>query len=409
MRLIAASLLAIVLVASAAAATVDIVPLAEVRVRQEVLEGVYHFDPAQQDRDWLRVRTRLGAALTAGAHHAEVRLVNEHRHVFTPDTDLDWDEVLVDRLSWRWTPRADLSVTAGRQDIIWPGGFLVLEGHPLDGSRTIFHDGLRLQAELPAGQLDLAVVHNRQRPGLVLLGDEHRDLNFGDETGVLARLVRGAWGGSFIIKDQRMRTYTTAVRYAGGVGGAGKLEAELALQYQQGGVPVRWDDRRGKDHGWALAGQAFATRGLGRDLELQAGAFYYSGAGDRLRPFQVPWGSWPKWSELYIYTLLGESTPGRPHVGHWENVAAPRVQLRRPLHRRVDGRLGATWLLAPEPELLSRGVLIQAGVEARITAAIAGHLLVEWFDPGVFHDGRGGLAPLDDAISFFRWQLEWTF
>lgn len=409
MRLTATSLLAGVLLATAAANAADLTPLADVRVRQEMLDGVYHFDPAQPDRNWLRVRTRLGAALTAGAHHGEVRLVNEHRHVFTPDTDLDWDEVLVDRLSWCWKPRADLSVTAGRQDIIWPGGFLVLEGHPLDGSRTIFHDGVRLQAELPAGHLDVAVVHNRQRPGLVLLGDEHRDLNFGDETGVLARLVRGAWGGSFIIKDQRLRTYTAAARYAGSGGSLGTLEAELALQYQQGSAPVRWDDRRREGHGWAVAGQAFVTRGLGHDVELQAGAFYYSGAGDHLRPFQVPWGSWPRWSELYIYTLLGESTPGRPHVGHWENVAAPRVQLRRHLHRRLDGRLGATWLLAPEPELLSRGVLIQAGLEARIIDGLAGHLLLEWLDPGVFHDGRGGLPVLSDPVSFLRWQLEWTF
>lgn len=403
MRRFRVALLAATLLTATVAVALDLAPLADVRVRQEVLDGAYHFDGDEQDRNWLRVRTRLGAALTSGTHRGEVRLVNEHRHVFTPDTDLDWDEVLVDRLSWRWAPRPDLAVTAGRQDIIWPGGFLVLEGHPLDGSRTIFHDGVRLQADLPAGQLDVAVVHNRRRPGLVLLGDEHRDLTFGDETGVLARLVRGAWGGSFIVKDQGLRTYTAAVRHAG------VLEAELALQYQQGGVPVRWDDDGRKDHGWALAGQAFLTRDLGEDLALEVGGFYYSGAGRHLRPFQVPWGSWPKWSELYIYTLLGESTPGRPHVGHWENVAAPRLQLRRPLHRKLDGRLGATWLLAPEPELLSRGVLVQAGVEARITTALAGHLLVEWFDPGAFHDGRGGLAPLHDPISFFRWQLEWTF
>lgn len=402
-------LLAATLLTAATAVALDLAPLADVRVRQEVLDGVYHFDGDEQDRDWLRVRTRLGMAVTEGEHRGEVRLINEHRHVFTPDTDLDWDEVLIDRLSWRWTPRPDLTVTTGRQDIIWPGGFLVLEGHPLDGSRSIFHDGVRLQADLPHGQLDVAVVHNRQRPGLVLVGDQHRDLNLGDETGVLARLVQGRWGASFIVKDQEMRTYTAAVRHAGAVSGAGDLEAELALQYQQGGVPVRWDAGGRHDHGWALAGQAFLTRGLGADLDLQMGGFYYSGAGDGLRPFQVPWGSWPKWSELYIYTLLGESTSGRPHVAHWENVAAPRLQLRRPLHPRLDGRLGATWLLAPEPELLSRGVLVQAGVEVRLAASLAGHLLVEWFDPGAFHDGRGGLAPLQDPISFFRWQLEWTF
>jgi len=421
--LILALLVAVVAPTLADDSSLTITPTADLRVRQEVLDGVYHWAGSQSDRNWIRVRTRAGFKLDAGEHHGELRLANEHRHYITPDEELDWDEVLVDRFLWRWSPREDLTVTLGRQDIIWPGGFLVLEGHPLDGSRTIFHDGVRLQTEMHGAKVDVAVVHNERRAKLVLLDDAERDLTFGDETGLLARLVRGAWTGSFIVKDLNeaeanewgdttpdLRTYTLGGRYAGPAAGLGTLEAEVALQYQDGVVPVRVaPDGETPEHGWAVAGQAFLKRPLPGDLTMELGGFYYSGAGDNLRPFQSPWGSWPKWSELYIYTLLGESTGGRPHVAHWENVVAPRLQLRRPLSERLSARAGATWLLAPEPELISRGVLAQAELKAKLPHDLTGHLLLEWFDPGAFHDGRHGLASFDDPVTFMRWQMSWAF
>lgn len=91
-------------------------------------------------------------------------------------------------------------------------------------------------------------------------------------------------------------------------------------------------------------------------------------------------------SSLHSCALLGESTAGRPHVAHWENIAAPRLELGYPLHARVEARLGATWLLAPEPELLSRGVLLQARITGRLPRGLSSHLLLEWLDlslPGI--------------------------
>ena len=216
------------------------------------------------NRDY-EVREFVVGSVLPLADGLEVRLVNEHRHVLTPDLDLDWDEVLVDRLLWRWSPREDLTVSMGRQDIIWPGGFLVLEGHPLDGSRTIFHDGVRLQAELGWGRLDAAVVHNQQRADLVLIDDLHRDLTLGEETGFLARVARGDWSGAFIVKDSDgagdLRTWTWSGRYHGPLAGWGDLEAELAVQRQDGRVAtVTPDGMTPRGDGWALAGQAFLAR-----------------------------------------------------------------------------------------------------------------------------------------------------
>ena len=56
----------------------DLAPSADIRVRQEILDGVYHFDPLEQDRDWVRIRTRAGLDLSGNGHEFSLRLTNEH-------------------------------------------------------------------------------------------------------------------------------------------------------------------------------------------------------------------------------------------------------------------------------------------------------------------------------------------
>lgn len=397
----------------------ELAPTADVRVRQEVLDGVYHFTPGDPDRDWVRVRTRAGLKLTGRSHAFALRLANEHRHFLHPEADFDWDELIVDRLSWQWSAGETARLTVGRQDIIWPGGFLMLEAHPLDGSRSIYHNAIRWQQPTSWGSLDLALIDNPQRDDFVLAGDEERNLTNGDERGVAARLFQGPWQGSLIWKRLRrddepadLHTYTLGARYAGPARCAGTLESEVALQYQRleenSALPDGPDWSPDQD-GWAFAGQAFLTRDLGRRVAMEAGGFFYSGSGDELGRFRAPWGNWPKWSELYIYTLIGESRPGEVHVAAWENVAAPRITLRRNLYtgngRTVGARLGATWLLAPEPEWQARGLLTQAELTFAAGPRLTGHLLWEMLNPGEFHDTHNGLAPLTDTIHFLRWQL----
>ena len=75
-------------------------------------------------------------------------------------------------------------------------------------------------------------------------------------------------------------------------------------------------------------------------------------AGD-LRTFRTPWGRWPKWSELYIYTLIGESTPGRVNVAAWENIAGPQATVTRPLGKVLQFRFSA-YLSAGASDRLGR-------------------------------------------------------
>jgi len=401
------------------AVAVEVEPSLDLRLRQEILDGVYHFAAPETDRTWLRLRTRAGLRVDAGRHAFSVRLLNETRHHLSPNPGVDWDELVLDRAVWIWQVSESGKLTAGRQDVIWDDGFLMLEGHPLDGSRSIYHDAVRFETGGERGSLDLVLIADSKYDGIVLSGDERRPLSDADETGAALRVQSGGWSGSVIWKDETdpdgaladLSTLTMGARYAHKPDEGTTWFAETAVQYQDGPTPSAAECGELPPNGWALAGQAFVKGGIGRGFEAEGGGFLYSGggcAGGNLRPFRTPWGRWPKWSEMYIYTLIGESTPGRVNVAAWENVAAPRLNLRRPLSRTLTARLGLNWLFAPANGWETRGLLTQLELKAKFGGGASGHLLWEMLDPGSFHDGRYGLPALTNPVHFLRWQIAWA-
>ena len=399
-------------------------PAFDLRVRQETLDGVYHFDRDQDtDRNWIRARTRAGATLAGQRHAVELRLTNEHRHFLHQDIDFDWDELIIDRLAWSWQVSETGRLTLGRQDIIWPGGFLMLEGHPLDGSRSMYHNAVRYRASSASDELDLALIRNPRRDDFVLVGDEKRVLTNAEETGLAGRWNHGSWSASLIWKYESMvddssdmKSFTIGSRYATRSSSGDGLEGEFALQHQTWGnssaMPDGPDWTANRD-GWALAGHGIATFDLGDSRTIALGGFYYSGRGEHLEAFRAPWGSWPKWSELYIYTLIDEATSDRVHVAAWENIAALRIELRGPLVRILDrqlrARLSAAYLLAPVPEWKERGLLTQAEVTCDLGPCWKSHVLWERLEPGSFHNRAGDLSPLTETIHFLRWQLTYAY
>ena len=386
-------------------------PLFDVRVRQEILDGVYYFAP-DPDRNWVRVRTRLGAAAAGGDHEFKILLTNEHRRYVRPDQILfDWNELILDQAYWAWSITPDTKLTIGRHNIIWDRGFLILEGHPLDGSRSIYQNAVRLQTPVGESDLDLALIHNPKREPIVLFGDDNLPLTDADETAVAARLTGGTAKVSLIWKneiDPDQKLPNLQVVPLGGrtdrkTGDTGELMAEIAVQYQ-------WESNGTADHsdGVAMALQTHFADDLGAAWRGKAGFFFYSGAGNGMRAFRTPWGRWPKWSELYIYTLIGESTRGRINVAAWENIAAPHATVSRPLGKAFRFRFSAYYLLAPQPDWTVRGTMTQTELKFDLLPGLDGHLLWEMLAPGGFHDGRGGLKPMTSTVHFLRWQFTYA-
>ena len=386
-------------------------PLFDLRVRQEILDGVFHFVP-DPDRNWVRLRTRAGAAAATGDHEFKILLTNEHRRFVRPDDIVfDRDELILDQAYWAWSVSPHTKLTVGRHNIIWDRGFLMLEGHPLDGSRSIYQNAVRLQVPLAGGDLDLAVIHNPKRDPLVLAGDNNLPLTDADETAIAIRLVRGAAKWYLLWKNEvdpdhvlpHLQALTLGGRTDRKLGDTGELSAELAVQYQK-----ECSGSSDRPDGFALALQAHLADDLGSSWRGKAGFFYYSGASGDLWAFRTPWGRWPKWSELYIYTLIGESTAGRVNVAAWENIAAPHATATRPISKAIRFRFSAYYLLAPQTDWVPRGVLTETELTFDLWTGLKGHLLWEMLDPGSFHDGRGGLPPVTSIVHFLRWQLSYA-
>lgn len=427
-------------------ASVEIAPIAEIRARQEVFLGSWHFED-ETDRNWIRLRSRAGLRLTSAEHTAELVLNNEHRHYLTPSgMALDWDELIIENAFWRRRSGDERLLTIGRQNIVWPGGFLMMDGNPMDGSRSMYHNAVRVQTGSQAASgagpgagaggfalrdgLDLALIYNPKRDPLVVIDDMQRPLCDADETALALRMVRGGWAWSLIYKTERdpddeladLATSTMAARREGFLGGNGpdaqgsdlRWHAELAVQHQDG--PVAAATRKGADlgpSGWAVAADgavAWQTQG---PWHAAAGAFFYSGSTGGLRPFRTPWGRWPKWSDMYIYSLMGENTDGRVHAAAWENIAAPHLTVSRPLGRGPVARyltasVNVTYLVAQAPRWEARGLLTRSTLAIDLGPSLQGHLLWEMLVPGAFHDGRHDLPPLTRTVHFLRWQMVWS-
>ena len=383
-------------------------PLFSLRVRQEIMDGVYYFAP-DPDRNWLRFRTRLGVAGAGEKHEFKVLLTNEHRRYVNPgDIAFDWNELILDQGYWTWSFAPDSKLTLGRQNIIWDRGFLMLEGHPLDGSRSIYHNALRLRTPLGEGELDLALIYNPKRDPIVLAGDEDRALTDADETAAAARWTVGSNKWTAIWKNEvdpdhilpHLQVLTLGWRTDRALGDTGEWLVEVAGQYQK-----ECSSSLANPDGFAFALQAHIADDLGKRWRGKTGYFHYSGSSGDLRNFRTPWGRWPKWSELYIYAQIGESTPGRVNVAAWENIAGPYVSASRPVGKGFRFRLSGYYLLAPQTSWAARGGMTQTCLEFDILPGLDGHLLWEMLVPGGFHDGRGGLKPMTATVHFLRWQI----
>ncbi len=384
--------------------TVKFTPLFDLRVRQEFLEGVLYFTPTP-DRQWVRFRTRGGLKAASDHHAGTLRLTNEHRRFITPEpAEFDWGELIIDQAFYAWTPDEITTLTIGRQNIIWDDGFLVLEGHPLDGSRSIYMDGIRLKTSIRCEKLDVFAVHNKKYDPYVLAGDADRPLSDTDETGIGAKITFGNHRLAAIWKQDDdpdnvlplLNTYTLDTRFSWGTKETTTYMLEAAIQYQNGIPETTPDSPTTEGFNIAMEGQIKGHLVGAMDADL--GFFYYG------ENFRTPWGRWPKWSELYIYTLLADGGDGRVHVAAWENIAAPRFNLHYPISDSLKARWGLAYLLAPEPDWKARGLLMQTELKFDLFKGVDGHLLWEMLDPGDYND-LSGTSP----VHFLRWQIAYTF
>ncbi len=360
-----------------------------------------------------RHRTRAGVTWTPTAElQFRAVLANEffswYRARVLPDFTLD--EIFFDNLYVKWSPdRLPLAVTAGRQNLRFGDGFIVMDGGPLDGSRSIYFNALRVDVQ-PADGHDVTVfaMHQPVRDNLLpRINDAERALQ---EVPIDAAGVHYDCGefpvdvqayflasrseddipepmGGGTVTDMR---YTPGMRLAGSIAPGLNMTAEGAFQWGKWdasypeGIPTFRDIRSWAWHASLRWMPLFAAK---ERLAVEAGYYQYSGGltgGEETvsRHWDPLFGRWPIWSESFIYTLTGLASG----IAKWSNVQAPflRVSLQPSGGVALRGMLQHIRNAKPngglnlDPDIGTLGI---AQVRLFPGEAVSGHLLLErmWY------------------------------
>ena len=350
--------------------------------------------------------------------------------------ETDFDEVIFDRMNVTMRNMFDEPMTGviGRQDLILGVGWLVLDGTPLDGSRTIFSDAARFTYDWADKntKIDMIYIDNSAASDRWLKPIEDRDraLTEQDEYGAILYLTNQSVEKTkieayFMYKnDNPVEDYYTnfplswskkAEIYT--LGGAVSHTLNENWNYRVEGAIQTGE--KGSNSSTMQDMEAYgALTNLeylfkdSKDSSVHVGYEYASGDDPDTKDneqFDPLWAEWPRWSELYIYTysretMIAESTNlHRINIGH-KFRPNEKWQICTDYHLlwADENTIQNSAFISDESQF--RGQLITCWAKYRFTKQLFGHLLGEYLMPGTYYkkDNR------DDAY-FLRFNLEYTF
>lgn len=384
----------------------------EARVRTENWDNLADFSDATIDtRHQVRYRARAWGRLTLpGRLEAMLGVNNESRRITTPDTPFRRDETIVETLylDYRFSP--SLSARLGRQNLVRGDGFLVLDGTPLDGSRTNYFNALAVSLARGRRRLELLVISNPSRDqylpridsaGKLLVDWDERAIGLGwydthrdDQTldlYLFQKIERSDYRGPDYPRRHDRNVATLGGRWTRKFTGGWSLLGEAAGQVGTADAPDR--------EILAWGGQASVKRTL--DLpwhpSLLLGVTDLSGDNpktDRIEGWDPIFSRWPKWSELYLYTLGSEQG-----VAWWTNIALWQAEVQASPSRRLNFRGTVYHMTAFHPFPgraavyaggTTRGNLFEVRADFKANDYLRGHLLGEYMAPGDFYVGSDG-------------------
>jgi hypothetical protein len=355
-----------------------------------------------------RFRTRFWSSVPLSEKlKFNLRLTNEFRKYWDPEGsryDFRLNEFVFDNLFLEATPRSDLTLRIGRQDLMLGEGLVVMDGSPLDGSRTFYFNAVRATWKTGKGTVDTFAISNtateRYIPAI------NRNYSQGilerDEQGagiyVTQQLTKSLKGEFYnIIKREEQfgnlplsRLNTTGARFTGSVNGWFEHAGELAVQFGDYGP-----HRRSGVGGYVDIRKAVPSV---PKLTLQLNYTYLSGddpATENFEGWNPIFSRWPKWSELYLYTLMQE---GRG-PGYFTNVSmvCPGFNVKLSDKQNVDVvyrqmRSVQNRVIANQSYGKNRGHLAITKYNYRVNKHLSGHLLAELLQTGDFYPSGSSFA-----------------
>jgi hypothetical protein len=413
----------------------------------------------KEDRHFQRYRFRAWTGIKpVDGLRFDLRLTYEPRHFCQPAREArtrnaayldEWtlSEAIFDKVSVTWSKAMGLplTITAGRQDIIFGNGWLVLDGTPLDGSRTIFFDAIRGTYDAKEIQTTFDLIYVCQQADT----DQHWFAPFcdqdyhnmeQDEKGVILYVTNKSLDktqidGYFIYKhdDAEIGTqigsenqvapwqmgkdsdiFAFGARVVHAFDDHWKARAEFA---QEVGHKTDFTNTQGTQEGHNICAfgvntqLAYAFKDQ-MDNVFHVGYEYLSGDDpdtEKNEQFDQLWGRWPQWSEFYVYTAGLENRPG-------EVVNHHRINLGWACKPMKDMSVAANYNLvfadhnsfATRPYFTDYGCLkaqnITGLMKYRFDEHWSTHVYAELFFPGdYFADSR------NEVGGFFRWEIMFTW
>ncbi len=380
----------------------------EQRVRNENWNNLLDYsDRTDDEREQIRYRTRvwLKAPLSSNIDafvglnsetNQKMGKVNQLDEVVFETAYLDFKKLFVPGLTLR----------VGRQNIMKGEGFLLFEGNPGDGSRSIYFNAVNLGYTRGRSKIELiGILDPRQDRMLPVLNDCHKYLQDWDDQAVGAYFTRAQSKQTNLeayyfykkeVHDYLAKTNpqfqpdrhvsTAGMRLVRKVTPYWTLTGEIAKQWgaQHPNTPIS-----------AWAGYGYVTRSFNKPSKpyVLSGYWAFSG-GDpsdksRIGDWDPIFSRWPKWSELYIYSQVKEKG-----VGYWTNTGMWQNEFGLAPTKKIGLRFTHYHMTAfhPFPGSASmfgtgthRGENLQARADFTFNKSWKGHVLYEEHLAGDFY------------------------
>lgn len=412
---------------------------ADYRLRNEYMNNIFRFDKNApgHEIDWLRHRQRIwGTAYFEDLVEFNLRSCWEGRNVFDPrsaQNNMEWGEWLFDLFNVTLKKPFDLPITVvgGRQEIALGDRWLVFEGTPLDGSRTIYFDAIRVTTTLESIQTKIDTIYiemdadadhwipmlNERDENLLTGAKERRLITEQDERGAILWVENKSIeateiDGYFIYKndDREAPTGFNSDIYTFGTRGLHDFNANWKAKGELAGQFGRRNDSSICALG-SLDRLAYYFNDKHKNW-LRLDYEYLSGDDPGTHTneaFDLLWGRWPRFSELYIYSVAAEtriSDVGNMHrvaLGHSVNIL-PQLEMLTDYHLLfADENTYADRAMFTESGCF-RGQLFTWWLKYVITPQLSGHVVAEYFFPGDYYANSN-----NDAATFIRTELVFTY
>ena len=430
---------------------------ADLRLRNEYYNNAMTLSKSVplNEQDYFRFRARIWTTVTPVTNVAiNGRLAAEPREWMKPSSagayrgqsGMEWRYGIADNLYVKMTNvfNEPIALSVGRQDILL-GDFydwwLVADGTPGDGSWTFFLDSARLTYDVQEikTKFDLMYISQVAQPGgrIPTIGDSSAyALTEQDETGVILYASTKAVenmtvDGYFIWKgdDQVLANgdnadiYTLGAKITGTPAEHWQYSVEGAYQFGHKQDPtvvypinVGTQDRDISAYGGKVKASYLVKDKLNNQVSL-VGEFLSGDDPDTTgkdEMFDILWGRWPRWSELYIYSYIYE-TGGRGSQLNNLGRVGPSWSFNPFKGTTVSAMYNALFALqdtptrriGPSATLFSydgnfRGHYLQAILKHQFNKHVSGHLWSEFVWEGNYYNQR-------DLMTFLRAEVLLTF